>query len=844
MKKLYLVDASNMFFRAFFALPPMTSPAGMPTNALYGFLSMTLKLIREVRPDYLVYCFDRKEPSFRNELYSDYKANRDEMPDDLQPQIPYLKKLTEVLGVRCLEKEKFEADDIIGTLAEKGAREGMDVVIVSGDKDFAQLVKPGIRIHDTMKDRQMDVEGVQEKFGVRPDQIIDYLALCGDSSDNIPGVRGIGPKGAQKLLNEYRTLEEIYEHVDEIKGSTQKKLIESREMAFLSKKLVSIVTDVKVDFEWPDLTLKEINRDELQALLQELGFRSFEKSIFSPGGDGTPAPAVKSTKPSRSKTQSSTSWEELEWNEDQLTRIQPYSEVWGIWNERGLAVGFDGKVLRLGADEKSVGLVLKGKNLKFKGYDLKEFFKALGLRFATASWDSQLAAYVAEPSPIDRIEKYYPRLTGATWPELPTFVDYVKANIELEGLLREILKERSSLDVYENLDLPLISVLADIEQTGVAVDVDELKRQSEELTKELAKTQKTIYKLAGTDFNIASPKQLAHILFDKLGLPKGRKTKTGYSTDSDVLEGLRAAHPIAEHVLEFREMAKLKNTYLDALPQLIQPKTGRIHTQLNQTATSTGRLSSTNPNLQNIPIRTERGRRIRKAFIAENGKVLISADYSQIELRILAHIANDPGLTEAFRQDLDIHSATAAEVFGVPIAEVTSEQRRIAKAVNFGIAYGQGAFGLAETLGISRGESSEIIKKYFERYSGVREYMQETVRIGREHGYVETLFGRRRYIEELQSKNQNLQRAGERAAINAPIQGTASDLVKLAMIRLHSSLQVPMLLQVHDELLFECPEEDVNESCDEIKSIMESVHKLNVPLKVNVGVGKNWFDAH
>ena len=857
MKTLYLVDASNMFYRAFFAIPPMSNEKGTPTNALYGFISMSMKLLRDVKPDYLVYCFDRKEPSFRNELYEDYKANREEMPDDLKPQIPYLKQIATAMGLAQIEQEGYEADDMIGTMTMLGVKNKMQVVIVSGDKDFAQLVRPGVSLYDTMKDVRLDVDGVKAKFGVRPDQMIDYQAMVGDSSDNVPGVRGIGPKGAEKLLKEYETLDNIYEHIDEIKGATQKKLIENKEMAYLSRKLCTIVSDVKVDVNFEELKPKPVEEAVLRPLLDELGFRSFQKKFFSNDkSSAAPSAGAKKVKieapevaekPKAKKAAGGfgpQKWTEEEWTvADLAKKIEPYSEIWALLSERGLYLGYNGKALKVPADESDIGEALCRKNLRWKGYDVKQVLKALRCENAMVIWDGMLAAYIARANVIGDFEETYEQYCGRKLPDFCTPAEQFTAHQEMEVLLREKLVQQDGIGVLEKFDLPLVPVLADMERKGVLLDFEELKTQSRSLNEDIQRLEKGIHKEAGETFNIGSPKQLGAVLFDKLKLPPGKKTKTGYSTDSEVLESLAPRHAIAKMILEYRELTKLKSTYVDALPALVA-NDGRVHTRLNQAATSTGRLSSTNPNLQNIPIRTERGRLVRKAFVADPGHCLISADYSQIELRVLAHITEDEGLTSAFKADLDIHAATAAEVFNVPIEKVTDENRRIAKAVNFGIAYGQGAFGLADTLGIERGEASEIIKRYFNRFPGVKQYMETTMREGIETGYVTTLFGRRRYIDELKSKNPMLRRAGERAAINAPIQGTASDLVKLAMIQVHQSLPIPLLLQVHDELLFECPQEDAKEMAEEVKRIMESVYELKVPLKVNVGIGDNWDDAH
>jgi DNA polymerase-1 len=850
MKTLYLVDASNMFYRAFFAIPPLSNSKGMSTNALYGFINMTMKLLKDVKPDYLVYCFDRKEETFRNEIFPEYKAHRDEMPDDLKPQIPYLRKITTAMGLMQMDAEGYEADDVIGTLTMLGVKHKVQVVIVSGDKDFAQLVRPGVTLYDTMKDVRTDDDGVKAKYGIRPDQMIDYLAIVGDASDNVPGVRGIGPKGAQKLLADFETLDGIYQHIDEIKGATQKKLIEHKELAFLSRKLCTIVNDVQLDVQLDEFRPKPVEEQALRPLLQELSFASLERKFFSesPAAEKkakVEAPATAEKPKAKKGSGTSSKWVDEEWTvADLAEKVEPFSEMWGLLSERGLYLGYKGKALKIPANEHEIGAAIARKNLRWKGYDLKQVFKALDLKNQIVQWDGLLAAYVARPTSIEGFDQIFEQYCSRKLPEFCTPAEQFTAHQELEVLLREKLVLQEGESVFEKFDLPLVPVLAELESKGMLLDMKELKTQSAKLNEDIRRLEAGIHKEAGEQFNIGSPKQLGVVLFDKLKLPPGKKTKTGYSTDSEVLESLTGRHKIATLILEYRELTKLKSTYVDALPALVSADDGRVHTSLNQAATSTGRLSSLNPNLQNIPIRTERGRMVRKAFIADPGHCLISADYSQIELRILAHITGDEGLSKAFHADLDIHTATAAEVFEIPLDQVSAENRRIAKAVNFGIAYGQGAFGLADTLGIERKAATEIIKRYFERFPGVKKYMETTISEGIEAGFVSTLFGRRRYIDELKSKNPMLRRAGERAAINAPIQGTAADLVKLAMINVHRSLPVPLLLQVHDELVFECPVEDAEEMAVDIKKIMESIYPLKVPLKVNVGIGPNWDDAH
>lgn len=901
MKKLYLVDVSSMFFRAFYAIPPLRTSSGLPTNALYGFLAMCIKLIRENRPDYLVFCFDRKEPSFRSELYEEYKANRTEMPEDLVPQLPYIRQITEKLGVLAIDREGFEADDIIGTLAMFGAKENLDVSIVSGDKDFAQLVNERITLYDTMKDVRMNPAGVAEKWGVEPKQMIDYLAIVGDTSDNIPGVRGVGPKGAQKLLAEYKTLDGIYEHINEIKSeSLRSKLLESKEAAYLAQKLVTIVTDVKLDLKLEDMRPKAIEKESFKVLLDELEFGAFMRKLFGDDGaqngeadaatgkqksmgfnfrgknqaknassadelqsqvsttnvdDGKGSlgsadhnkndkdkKPTKENKAANLKSAVATTIVREQWSlADLKKKVSPYDEIWAAQNERGFCLGYEGKAIQVDARLEEIGEVLGPKMLAWKGFDLKSIWHNLKMpQVLTPKWDSMLAAYVVKAGSIESFTEIYEKYCERKLPDLAAPEDILNAEFEIEPVLRTRLEETRGLSVLDKFELPLVPVLYEMEVRGILIDRAVLKEQSEGLTTDIARLEKEIFKSAGESFNISSPKQLGAILFEKLKIPSGKRTKTGYSTDSDVLSRLAAEYPICALVIEYRELTKLKSTYVDALPLLVDPNDGRLHTHFHQAVTQTGRLSSTNPNLQNIPIRTERGRAIRNAFIAKEGHVLLSVDYSQIELRVLAEITGDPGLCEAFKKDLDIHSATAAEIFGVELDQVTSEQRRMAKAVNFGIAYGQGVYGLAESLEISRDESKKIIENYFNKFKKVKEYMLDTVAVAKEQGYVESLFGRRRYMDEFKSPSSMVQKFGERAAINAPIQGTASDLMKKAMIDVAENISVPILLQVHDELLFECPEDQVETESINIKNIMESVADFKIPLRVHVSWDKSW----
>lgn len=837
-----------MFFRAFYAIRHLTNEKGMPTNALYGYLSMTVKLLREMKPDYMAYCFDSAADGFREELYEDYKANRSEFPEDLEPQMPYFTKIVEALGIPCFMYDGVEADDIIGTLALSAAKKQVEVTIVSGDKDFAQLIRPNIKMLDTMKDHVYDVDGVKEKWGVRPDQIIDYLALTGDASDNVPGVKGVGPKTALKLLDQYGTLDNIYKNIDEIKpDKLREKLIGSKDMAYLSQTLVTIKTDYDFKINIEDLKLKPVHKEEMLNLLNELGFKSFERKIF---GDAPQVEAKSSTEVKKVQSVNTpSSITEKSLNAAEFEKeLQEGQTLWILPNDRGLYVATESVVYTLQDDLEKFAKIFNAKKIQWKGFDLKAFWKSLKLKDPSAIWDHQVAAYVVNPSNIGSFSEVYENAFHKKLPDFPSGTDLLIANQELEKYLLEKLEEQKVLNVYKEYDLPLIPVLYNMESHGVLVDAEVLRKQSETLHKDIRELELQIYKDAGETFNIASPKQLSHVLFDKLKLTPIRKTKTGFSTDSDVLTKLQSENPIAGKIIEYRELTKLKSTYVDSLPLLISPEDGRIHTVFHQTVTTTGRLSSTNPNLQNIPIRTERGNAVRKAFVAGEGCELISVDYSQIELRILAHVTGDPGLVRAFENDLDIHSATASEVFGVKLEEVDPNLRRIAKAVNFGLAYGMGAHGLAENLGISRTEAADIISKYFQKFAKVQDYMRETVEIAKKQGYVEAESGRRRYLPELKSKNHAMRNFGERAAINAPMQGAASDIVKKAMIEIFKKYKdhndIKMILQVHDELVFEVKKDKSKKYQAEIKDIMENIVKLRVPLKVNISSGPTWFDAH
>lgn len=856
MKKIYIVDVSSMFFRAFYAIRPLTSTKGVPVNAVYGFISMIVKLMKEKNPDHLVFCYDRKEPSFRKDLYDDYKANRTVMPDDMQVQMPYLKQVGNLFGIADLEVPSYEADDLIGTVAKMAAKEGYESYIVSGDKDFCQLIGPNIFLYDTMKEIVYDPKQVKERHGVTPEQFIDFLAITGDTSDNIPGVAGIGPKGAQKLIEEFGTLEEIYKNIDKISSASIKAKLEASEKnAFLSKKLVTIVTDVKLDKTMDDFKLQPMKREEMRAFLQELNFKSFEKSLLAdeatqqvisnPASGAVPFVIDRPIQPTTELTEHKIQLHD--WNPKLIQEKLNKAENFFVFLQSSkIAFGF--KTDLYATDISNCKLDFA--NVVWSGFDLKKVWTELGLQFSTTmrvDWDLMLGAYVLRASDSSNIEKLSTHFLKKEIPQDGTLTEddqmknIYQALLQIQDAVKKELDEKDLFFVYDKLEKPIIPILYQMERIGIALDLKFLKKFSDELAQEISQQEIKIHEIAKEKFNIASPKQLGVILFEKMGLEATKKTKTGYSTDNDVLEKLD--HPIAKEIIQYREVAKLKSTYVDALPEMAD-QAGRVHTHFNQALTATGRFSSTDPNLQNIPIKTEKGQKVRKAFVAAAGKKLLSVDYSQIELRVLAHISDDAGLIRAFKEDLDIHSATAAEVFNVHVDKVSKEQRRIAKAVNFGIAYGQGVFGLAEALGIPRKEAADIIERYFLKFGGIRDYIENTIKSAHENKYVETLFGRRRYIPELDNKNVMIKKFGERAAINAPIQGTASDLVKMAMIELKKGLKIDMLLQVHDELIFEGTELDIEIQTPWIKKTMEGVADLKVPLKVNYAVGDNWDEAH
>lgn len=899
-KSFYLIDGSSYIYRAFYAVGRLTNARGMPTQAVYGFVQMLLKVMREKKPDYVCVVFDAPGPTFRHQMYIPYKETRQKMPEDLVVQVPYIKEFVKLYGVPRAEVPGYEADDIIATLAHRAVQEALDVVIVSGDKDLLQLITDfQVQQWDPQKDRVFTEEGVRERFGVLPNQMADYLALVGDSSDNIPGVRGVGDKTAKQLLQQWGSLDAIFDHMDDIPSATlKKKLNEGRELAALSKQLVLFKTDAPVSSNLREFIPEGPLVSDLVRFYEDLDFKGLLRTLRDDWKDSQEPLSPQGTGPSRNITL--------------VTRMEQLSDLVGRLDaaERfsldlettsadcmraelvGIALGFRDHdayyipVGHSGVSESESQLsplqVLEaleplltrtqpgkvGQNLKYEWVVLKRH----GIQMDGIAFDTMVASYLLDPGKfahgLERIVAEYLGETKSSYSDvagkgkaqvsfaeipIPQAADYACSDAEttwrLVPILKDKLRENQLESLYEDLELPLIEVLARMELAGILVDGQKLGDLSVDFEKAMARKEAIIHDLAKEEFNIQSPKQLAAILFDKLGLRVVKKTKSGPSTDVTVLEELALEHPIVDHILAYRSLAKLKGTYVDALARLIHPETGRIHTSYNQTVTATGRLSSSDPNLQNIPIRSEEGRKIREAFIAAPSHVLLSADYSQIELRILAHYSQDTHLLEAFHSGGDVHRHTAAEVFKVPPHQVTSEMRRQAKMINFGIIYGMGAFGLAQRLRISTKIAKAAIEKYFERYQGVKLFIDASIEKARRLGYCETLLGRRRAIPELQSRNHTMRQQGERLAINTPVQGTAADLIKKAMIQIHralaeSRLRTSMLLQVHDELVFEVPWDELDAARKLIQEEMESVYQLSVPLRVDVGWGENWAKAH
>jgi DNA polymerase-1 len=934
-KKLFLLDAMALVYRAYYALirSPRITSKGKNTNAQFGFTNTLYDLIQKEKPTHMAVVWDTHAPTERHTDFTDYKANRQEAPEDLLGALPDIKRIVKAFNIPCLELDGYEADDIVGTLALEAADKGYTVYMVTPDKDYGQVVREHVFIYKPgYKGGTFEILGekeVCEKWGIKNvHQVIDILGLMGDAVDNIPGIPGVGEKTAAKLLAEYDNLENVLANADNIKGALGEKIRNGKESAIMSKKLATIITNVPIDFHEEDFRLKEWNREEMNNVFSELEFRTLAKRIMGEPasgpapdnqgqtdlfGNAVPAKAAAAANQQADLFTETESFRKISDTPHEYTlviteeELQQFitaalqqkeicfdTETTGTDAMQAELVGLsfswkkgEAYYIPCSSNEEEVKALLGKLNVLFENKDLLWIghnvkydllmLKNYGFGLSGKHFDTMLAHYSIEPEGkrgMDllsmRYLKYEPvsieTLIGkkgkgqGNMRDVP--VEQVKEyagedadiTLQLKEIFQPMLKEENAVKLFEEVENPLVPVLAGMEFEGVGIDVDFLQEYSKELGREIRQAEESVYRQAGVEFNLASPKQLGEVLFEKMKLDdKAKKTKTGqYATGEDVLQKLRARHEIVDSILVFREYSKLKSTYADSLPQMVNPKTGRIHTSFNQSVVVTGRLSSNNPNLQNIPIRTDRGREIRKAFVAcDDNHVLLSADYSQIELRVVAAISGDESMIRAFRENKDIHKATAAKVYGVAEEEVTFEMRRNAKAVNFGIIYGQSAFGLADNLGISRTEAKEIIDNYFREYSSVKKYMDDSILFGKRHEYVKTLMGRRIKVVDINSSNQTVRGFAERVAINAPIQGSAADMIKLAMIKVSDAFQkekvkAKMILQVHDELVFDVPLDEVEKVRAIVLECMQSALELpnNVPVVAESGTGRNWLDAH
>lgn len=865
MKKLLILDSNSIINRAYYGIRFLSAPDGTPTNGIYGFLNILFKLINEEQPDYICGAFDLKAPTFRHKMYTEYKAGRKPMPDDLKVQMPIAREMLSKMDIPVLELEGYEADDIIGTVSGICDKEGIKCLIATGDKDDLQLVTENTNVILTVSRSGENeticygINEVYEKYNVTPTEFIDVKALMGDPSDNIPGVKGIGEKGAIKYISEFHSIENLYENLENsgIKGAALEKLKAGKDSAFMSKTLATICKEVPIEFNISDCEFiyEELgNKNEFTDLLKKLGLNSFIKRL-----------GVKETA-NKAFFENIKVADKLNISE-KMSCILEFSEG----KLSGAAMCSGEYVCEKHGDEPEIldfiKPVLENEDIEKYMFDCKEDIVRLSgkIEFKNIKADLAIGAYILNPAKSNyTVFGVLEELLGVQPPEekenvqMTLFDDAEPDNtlskkafciMPLWDEIKNRLSSLSQLELFENVEMPLVFVLADMEKEGFTVDLPELKKFGENLQENINRLSDEIHELAGEDFNINSPKQLGVILFEKLELTPAKKTKSGYATGAEVLEKLKNKHPIIEKILEYRHMSKLKSTYCDGLEDVADKETGKVYSVFNQTVTVTGRLSSTEPNLQNIPVRTELGRELRKMFIAsDKNKVLLDADYSQIELRVLAHLADDEVMKNAFINGEDIHSVTASQVFDIPLEEVTSKQRSFAKTVNFGIVYGMGEFSLSQDLKISVKEAKQYIEEYRKRYSGVYSFMENTKEQAKKDGYVRTMLGRIRYIPELRSPNYNIRSFGERAASNAPIQGTAADIIKIAMIKVHNRLkkenmQSKLILQVHDELILEVPENELDKAKEILRSEMENAMKLSVPLLVEMAEGRSWYDA-
>ena len=908
-RPIVLVDGSAYLYRAFHAMPPLTNSKGQPTGAIYGVVNMLRRLVTDYQPEYMAVIFDASGKTFRDDIYDQYKATRASMPDDMRTQIKPLYKLVELMGFPLLIIPGVEADDVIGTLAVNATKKGMKTIVSTGDKDMAQLVNDKVTLVNTMTNTVMDVENVKEKFGVPPEQIIDYLALVGDTSDNIPGVPSCGPKTAAKWLAAHGSLQEVIANADSVKGKIGEKLRESIEFLPMSYELATIRLDVELERGIDDLTLNEPDEGALAQMYTDMEFKTWAKELadgMSPlqtraaQGGAPPESAAPANAPTDSEYQTITTMPELEkwigelesadlFAFDTETTSLDYMQAEVVGVSFAVAAGkaayvplthdYEGAPKQLDRKEvlEKLRPLLEGDKRNLVGQHIKYDINVLAnhdIKLVNVAHDTMLQSYVLDSTAtrhdMDSLAKKYLNKdtikfetvagkgkTQKTFNQIDveTASHYAAEDADITLQLHEALWPKLSAEptlakLYEEIEIPALHVLARIERTGVRIDDAMLEKQGKKIAATISEVKAAAFEDAGREFNLGSPKQIGEIFFEEKQFPIIRKTPKGQpSTAEDVLEQLAMDYPLPKLILQHRGLTKLMSTYIEKLPLQINPDSGRVHTSYNQAVASTGRLSSTDPNLQNIPVRTEEGRRIREAFIAEKGYRLLAADYSQIELRIMAHLSEDDGLLHAFEKGLDVHKATAAEVFGVPLEAVDGDQRRSAKAINFGLIYGMSAFGLAKQLDIPRGEAQEYINLYFERYPGVKRYMDETRALAKEQGYVETVFGRRLYLPDINARNAQMRNYAERTAINAPMQGTAADIIKRAMIKVDDwmatdSIDARIIMQVHDELVLEVKSGELDAVGEKVSELMTASASLKVPLEVDVGVGNSWEEAH
>ncbi len=902
MKKIVLIDGNSILNRAFYGImgnKMLTTPDGKYTNAVYGFLAILFKVLEDIEPEYLMVTFDLKAPTARHKLYDGYKATRKGMPNELAEQMPILKDILKSMNIKVIEKEGYEADDVLGTMAKRAEKDGFDVTIVSGDRDTFQLTSNRVKVripHTKMGKTETETFGREEvlkKYGVTPKQLIEVKGLQGDTSDNIPGVPGIGEKTALELVKKYKTIDGIYEAIekgeDDLKPKAKERLLENKELAMLSRTLGTINLEVPIEENLEEFKIKEWNKEEVFSKFKELNFNRFIDRFNLKSEEGPKQNLAELFEIKTLNTQNEI--------KDLIEKIQN-KLVFMLGTEKveqenliikkqikSIYIYIDDTVyeIKFNTNEEFISYfktIFENENIQKYSYRLNETYVLLmqnGIYLKEIKFDTEIAAYLLNPSngkyKLDELANQYLSI------DIPEYLEFVGAkqqketqmtlfsqdemNVDFEKyqnaiymytiaklaeIMNKKLEEINSLKLFENIEMPLIKVLAEMQYEGIYVDKQELVSFGVKLKEDIEVIKQEIYKLAGEEFNINSTLQLGNILFEKLKLPVYKKTKKGYSTDVDILEKLKPEHPIIEKILEYRGFMKLNSTYIEGLIVYINEYTHKIHSYFHQTITATGRISSTEPNLQNIPTRAEQGKQIKKAFKAQEGNIFIDADYSQIELRILAHISNDTNMREAFLNEEDIHKQVASKVFNVPLEEVTKEQRTAAKAVNFGIVYGISGFGLAEQLGISRKKAEQYIEQYLEKYKGVKEFMDRIVEKAKEQGYVETLFHRRRYIPELSSNNYMVRQFGARAAMNTPIQGTAADIMKIAMVEVNKKLEeeklnAKLILQIHDELLIECKIEEKEEVKKILKESMENAVKLSIPLEVEVSEADNWYDV-